>query len=247
MIDPDLLEHIYDVVLSHSSWDEVLMRLRTEFSAEAGLMVAYGQGPTAIGTLCWSGHDDCVVRAYKQHFGALNPYVRMMRSGSVPPGKVAFGDDLVPGKVLRASEFYRDWFRPNGMRYALGGDVRGRDGRDLMVGMPRSEAAGPYTPDEIRTFQAYFDHIRRALEIQEALGVRIGPPDFDRIAVRYRLTPAEVRLLELLAEIGGLKKCAQRLGRSYHTLRAQLRAVLQKTGTHSQVQLIRLIHRTAPD
>jgi DNA-binding CsgD family transcriptional regulator len=49
--------------------------------------------------------------------------------------------------------------------------------------------------------------------------------------------------VEALIETGSLRQAAARLHRSYNTLRAQLRSILQKTGTKSQVELIRLLHR----
>jgi DNA-binding CsgD family transcriptional regulator len=245
--DPDLLEHIYDVVLGRSSWDEVMERLRAEFYAEQALLIAYGQGPGETSTHFRSGPDEGAVRAYADHFAAIDPYVEAMGSGAFPPGRVMFGDDVVPGKSLCASEFYHDWFRPNGLRYTAGGHVQSRDGLRLLLAMPRSDAAGPYVPNEVRALQGYFNHIRRALEIQDEMRSRVFVPDFDRIAARYRLTPAEARLLELLVETGSLKKSAQRAQRSYNTLRAQLRAVLAKTETCSQSQLMRLIHRAPVD
>lgn len=54
-------------------------------------------------------------------------------------------------------------------------------------------------------------------------------------------------LLQSLVEVGSLKQVAQRGGRSYCTLRAHLRAVFEKTGTHSQAQLMRLIHQVPGD
>lgn len=243
VIDPDLLEHIYDVVLDRSSWDAVLGRLRTEYSADAGVLIAYARGPRADTCLCLSGHDESAWRSYAAHFAAVDPYAARMGSKGFPAGRVCFGDDVVPAKTLLASEYYHDWLRPNGIRYTAGAHVQSQAGMSVMLGLPRSEAAGPYSAEEIQRLQAYFNHIRRALEIQSEMGARVSAPDLDRLAVRYGFTPAEIRLLELLAETGSLKKSAQRLARSYYTLRAQLRALFQKTGTHSQVQLVRLIHQ----
>lgn len=242
MIDPDLLEHIYDVALGRSSWDQVLARLRVEYCADTGLLIGYGQRLTADLCLCLSGHDEASWNTYVAHYAAIDPYSACMRSGAFPAGRVMFGDDLVPGKTLVASEYYNDWFRPHGIRYTAGGHVLSQDGIYLLLGLPRSKEAGPYSPDEIRRLQTYFNHIRRALEIQDEIGARVVAPDLDRIAVRHGLTPAEVRLLELLIETGSLKKSAQQSARSYYTLRAQLRAVFQKTETHSQAQLMRLMH-----
>lgn len=247
MIDSELIEHIYEVALGRASWDEVLARLRAEYASDFGLLIAYGPRPTAAHCLCLSGHDEGSWRTYLAHYAAVDPYATCMRTGSMPPGRVMFGDDVVPARVLLVSEYYNDWFRPNGIRYTAGGHVLTKDGLSLMLGLPRSEQAGAYSPQEIRELQAYFNHLRRALEIQDEIRGRAQAPNLDRIAVRYGLTGAEVRLLQLLIETGSLRRSAQRARRSYYTLRAQLRAVLQKTETHSQVELMRLIHGVRPD
>jgi DNA-binding CsgD family transcriptional regulator len=222
-------------------------RLRARFGTEHALLIGYGQGAGAVGVYFRSGPDEGATKAYADHFAAIDPYVEAMGTVAFPPGKVMFGDDVVPGKILCASEYYHDWFRPNGLRYTAGAHAQNRDGLRLLLAMPRSEAAGPYLPDEIRALQSYFNHMRRALEIQDEMRSRVFEPDFDRIAARYGLTRAEAKLLTLLAETGSLKKSAQRAQRSYYTLRAQLRAVLQKTETHSQSQLMRLVHRAPVD
>ena len=59
-----------------------------------------------------------------------------------------------------------------------------------------------------------------------------------RYAERHRLSPAERDVLVLLAEGIALPEAAERLGRSYHTVRAQLRSVFDKTGIRSQRALI---------
>jgi DNA-binding CsgD family transcriptional regulator len=73
------------------------------------------------------------------------------------------------------------------------------------------------------------------------LRVDHGPLD---LAVRlFRLTPAEARLLALLAQGENLVRCAAILGRSHHTARMQLRSVFAKTGQHSQSGLCALVSR----
>ena len=247
MFDPELLEQVYDVVLGRSSWDEVLARLRRRFRADTGVLIAYGDAPSAADRLCLSGHDDSAWRAYQAHYASVDPYAARMRSSEFPAGRVMAGDDVVPAKALADTEFYNDWFRPLGIRYTAGAHVRNATGGRVMLGLPRSQRAGAYTPDELRWLQVYFNHIRRALEIQDELHARTRPPDVDGVAARHGLTAAEARLVRLLAETGSLKAAAARAGRAYYTARAQLRAVFQKTRTNSQVELMALIHGTGPD
>jgi DNA-binding CsgD family transcriptional regulator len=57
----------------------------------------------------------------------------------------------------------------------------------------------------------------------------------------FDLTPAEARLVGELVHGGALPEIAGRTGLSHHTLRAQLRSVLAKTGVHRQADLLQLI------
>ena len=61
------------------------------------------------------------------------------------------------------------------------------------------------------------------------------------VAQHFQLTPAEFKLCEALVGGASLKRCAQNWGRSYDTLRSQLKSILAKTETHRQAELITLI------
>ncbi|MBI5278477.1 MAG: helix-turn-helix transcriptional regulator [Burkholderiales bacterium] len=61
------------------------------------------------------------------------------------------------------------------------------------------------------------------------------------LAECFGLTPAEARIAVALAAGFDVKEIAQRHRTSVHTVRSQLRAVLVKTGTNRQADLIRLL------
>ena len=64
----------------------------------------------------------------------------------------------------------------------------------------------------------------------------------DTLTETYRLTEAEGRLLQrLLNGCHSLPEAAISLGVSKHTVRSQLKSILEKTGTHSQTELIKRI------
>lgn len=65
--------------------------------------------------------------------------------------------------------------------------------------------------------------------------------DCAHIQSRFGLTPAEARLAGALASGARLAEIARTHGVSIHTVRAQLKALMQKTGTHRQAALIRLL------
>jgi DNA-binding CsgD family transcriptional regulator len=65
------------------------------------------------------------------------------------------------------------------------------------------------------------------------------------VAKLFNLTPAEQNLLSSLTGGIGLRDAAAHLNVSIHTVRNQLKSILNKTGRHSQAQLMTLVTRMA--
>lgn len=63
----------------------------------------------------------------------------------------------------------------------------------------------------------------------------------DVVARTFQLTPAEARLAVHLASGVSLTEAADRFGVTHNTVRAQLRAIFDKTDTHRQADLVRLL------
>jgi DNA-binding CsgD family transcriptional regulator/PAS domain-containing protein len=71
------------------------------------------------------------------------------------------------------------------------------------------------------------------------------PAPAQRFADMFGLTPAEARLAAWLVAGDSLAEAADRFGLSKYTLRAQLRALMDKTGTNRQAALVRLLTAVA--
>lgn len=67
------------------------------------------------------------------------------------------------------------------------------------------------------------------------------PISSQQLQSAFRLTPAEARLTALLVTGDNLNAAAEKLGVKYSTARARLAEVFQKTQTHRQSELIRLV------
>jgi DNA-binding CsgD family transcriptional regulator len=71
-------------------------------------------------------------------------------------------------------------------------------------------------------------------------GLDLPPPPVV-IAQQFQLTPAELRVLFCVVEISGLAEVADVLGLSEATVRTHLRHIFEKTETHRQADLVRLV------
>jgi DNA-binding CsgD family transcriptional regulator len=67
------------------------------------------------------------------------------------------------------------------------------------------------------------------------------PHPLETIANLYKLTPAEMRVLMMIIEVGGVPKIAPVLGVSERAVKTHLTHVFEKTGTLRQVDLVKLV------
>ena len=68
-----------------------------------------------------------------------------------------------------------------------------------------------------------------------------APPPLKSIAKLYKLTAGEVRVLDAVLKVTGIKAMAEMLGVSQATVRTHLHNVFQKTGTRRQSELVKLV------
>jgi DNA-binding CsgD family transcriptional regulator len=68
-----------------------------------------------------------------------------------------------------------------------------------------------------------------------------GRTPIDALALHYRLTPAELRVLIAIVEVGGVPEVAPVLGISETTVKTHLRHLFEKTGASRQSDLVRIV------
>jgi DNA-binding CsgD family transcriptional regulator len=67
------------------------------------------------------------------------------------------------------------------------------------------------------------------------------PSPFEMIAGQFRLTPAELRVLFAVIEVGGAPEVAEVLGITHATVKSHLHHIFEKTETSRQVDLVKLV------
>jgi DNA-binding CsgD family transcriptional regulator len=243
VIDDDLVTAIYGVPLGETSWDQVLERLHRTFDCDGGVLMTHHARHTDLTCQCLKGYDDSVWQRYAEHYAAIDPLAQVIGSGRLHSGQILADSDLIDPAAMRRTEFSNDFWRPLGIGHTASGLVLGGDGWQVMLTLTRHARAGAYERPDLHRIQVYFKHLAQAFRLEREILGRRGILDLDQVARLHALTAAEARVLGALAEGGTLRAVAERLGRRYSTIRAQMRSVLEKTGTHSQVELMGLVHR----
>jgi DNA-binding CsgD family transcriptional regulator len=78
-----------------------------------------------------------------------------------------------------------------------------------------------------------------AIFIRKAMLDLPSPPE--AVARRFNLTPAEIRVLFAIVEIGGVPEIAPVLGIAEQTVKSHLHHIFEKTGTGRQAELVKLV------
>ena len=147
---------------------------------------------------------------------------------------------------------------PNGRIAAL--DLQSRNLLDVFTAAKAGDAAvgkkGIAMPLTARTGERYVAHVlpltsgaRRkagvsyaataAMFIRKAALDLPSPPE--ALASQFKLTPAEVRVLFAIVEIGGVPEVAPVLGIADQTVKSHLHHIYEKTETKRQADLVKLV------
>jgi len=70
-----------------------------------------------------------------------------------------------------------------------------------------------------------------------------APHPIDALATAFDLTPAELRVLTMIVQVGGVPEVAPILGVTEPTVKTHLQHIFEKTGTSRQADLVKLVAR----
>ncbi|WP_247319815.1 LuxR C-terminal-related transcriptional regulator [Bradyrhizobium sp. 21] len=68
-----------------------------------------------------------------------------------------------------------------------------------------------------------------------------SPPPLEALAKLYKLTASEIRVLDAVIKVSGVKALAEALGLTQATVKTHLHNVFRKTGTARQSDLVKLV------
>jgi len=158
---------LYDAAMEPSAWERLGARLATALGGQTSALwiVQHGQVCEMISSLPAE-----VVALYQQYYHALDPWAA--RASRTPRLQAILGPELVPQRVVLASEFYHDWGARFGVCHVVGAVMppEARATVTLGLALERPEAAGAFTEADRQRLNLVLPHLQRAVQLRERLG-----------------------------------------------------------------------------
>lgn len=161
-----LIETIYSAVDDESLWPFVLEQIAELTQGYETLMWTAFPGSQAANILCAARMDLAVLVPYAEYYGQVN--ILAQRCDKLyEDGEVRYSTRAMPDAEFETTEFYNDYFNPNGMFYSWG------------VRLPLDDQPRPYLASMRPKHQRPFDQTEGALvekvipHLQRALGLHL--------------------------------------------------------------------------
>ena len=164
-----LVAEIYEAALAPSRWTVVLERLVARFKGRAAALRTFEAVPETGGLWITHGIGRQARDEFARYFHTRNVWeARANALGAFRPGAVVTSDMLLPHRELQASEFYRDFLRPNDIQDLLGLVLH--DGRTApmprtVLSIFRGHRQARFGEADVSLAREYLPHLARAVEM----------------------------------------------------------------------------------
>jgi DNA-binding CsgD family transcriptional regulator len=133
----------------------VTLILRSPASDRRGLMVHASEFGPAV-------PDEA---SYNNYYYSLDPFI------GLPADRVVTVDEVFGATAWLASELYRQFLQPSGVRYIVGADLRTETGVEARFRACRSDASTDFSARDKALCTMLLPHFRRAVELHSRLDV----------------------------------------------------------------------------
>lgn len=163
-----LTETIYSAAVDQSVWPEVMAFLRRTFKSQVEAFYILDFARQSKKVVHVGGLDEFYWKSFDdRYFTADNPWMHsepLHRPGVVRTDK-SLAEYFRDARILRKSQYYNDWLRPQGIAHSLGVTLLAENGAKANLTLLRPAEAGCYSMREVRQFGRISEHLRRAARI----------------------------------------------------------------------------------
>ncbi len=160
---------IHDAALEPSLWQEVLLRLMRRLDGIAGGMWLNDPVAATAVPIAHTGLDPSYTDRYSRHYLHVDPVFRI--KSALPVGRIVSTAMLMRHDAFARTEFYNDWFRPQGFHEAIGAPVHRQAARFTWLSIVRPRGTIAPAPGDMAILAGLVPHIVRSLNVTQRLDI----------------------------------------------------------------------------
>lgn len=153
-----ILGAIYDAALDEAGWVACLETIREIFSGNYASLIVRKETVDDVGLIVSAGDN-------QPSLDPGNPFIALSPFSGLKPDTLVTLRDVMSEEDWRASGYYRDYCRPQGVFHVLAADIATRNGGLYGFRITRPENTPDFSPAEIRFCGLLLPHIKRALNL----------------------------------------------------------------------------------
>lgn len=152
--------------------------------------------------------------------------------------------DYVTDVMEETSVFYREWMKPQDIRYSMGSRVAFEEVLYGSINLWRSKEHGDFTDEEVYILDVINKHLACHFHNKFPNGIkRNNENDYtDTMVHLYGLTPRESEVVELIYEGLPIRAIGEKLFISENTVKKHTHNIFKKMNISNRAQLMKIVH-----
>jgi DNA-binding CsgD family transcriptional regulator len=161
-----LRDAIYETVTRPDAWPEVLTAIAARFDAKQSALGAYDIA-SGQNEMFSSPMDPDYLERYATYWATRN--FLWHATAQLPAGHLFSFDTVMPRDEFRRTEFFNEWWGPQGMDMALGTNLLVEDSLSAVWTIYRPQSRPEFSPAEVARFAGLVPHLQRAVQLRARL------------------------------------------------------------------------------
>lgn len=248
-ISPEFLSNIlcaiYDAALDEAGWVTCLESIRKILGGNYASLIVRTETTEDIGLIVSAGND-------QPNLDPGNPYIAMSPFTGMKPDQVVTMGDVLPEKEWRASAYYLDYCKPQGVFHVMAADIATRNGGVYGFRVTRPETSPDFSPADRDFCSLLVPHIKRALNLHLSINqdrkvsnlyshamaqLMVGVVVLDQDGLLIECNPAATAILALK---DGLSVAGKQLEASYANDNRKLQGLVRDALIHPHASRLAL-------
>ena len=197
----ELIDRLYAALFNEAPWQEFVTRSCDLMPNSKTVLFFQDESSGAGAMSLTAGLDAGIVKNFNDYYHKINPWVN--HAMERPLGKVMQADEMLPREVLKHTEFYQDYLRPQDIETGLGVTLHRETGLHVFFSIVSADVSEDQLEQARRTITLLVPHLYRAFRIRSrGTELNTAPRSGSTLQIdeSLRVLTADAKALRLLAQ-----------------------------------------------